>query len=306
MPRPAGHAGISAGREGRASVPGGRRRGGTVVRTRLGGRTARTSRHTRFRAGIHRGGRDGAVHRRLAVGESRNARFLVGAAEAAPAMVGRRRSVGGRTQRGKERMVRWLKRIALLVVALVVFALVAAWMLLRGSLPELDGEAALPGLSTAATVQRDRLGVVTIDAASEADAMRALGYVHAQERYFGMDLMRRTAAGELSALFGPAALDFDKRQRVHRMRARATANLRGIAGQRTAALRAYTEGVNAGLAGLHVRPWPYLLLGQAPEPWRTEDSALPVFAVNSEEHTSELQSLMRTSYAVFCLKKKNK
>src|SRR3546814_19588149 len=85
-------------------------------------------------------------------------------------------SVGGRTQRGKERMVRWLKRIALLVVALVVFALVAAWMLLRGSLPELDGEAALPGLSTAATVQRDRLGVVTIDAASEADAMRALGY----------------------------------------------------------------------------------------------------------------------------------
>src|SRR3546814_9037795 len=113
--------------------PGGRRRGGTVVRTRLGGRTARTSRHTRFRAGIHRGGRDGAVHRRLAVGESRTARFLVGAAEAAPAMVGRRRSVGGRTQRGKERMVRWLKRIALLVVALVVFALVAAWLLLRGS-----------------------------------------------------------------------------------------------------------------------------------------------------------------------------
>src|SRR3546814_1892438 len=127
--------------------------------------------------------------------------------------------------------------------------------------------------------------------------MRALGYVPAQERYFGVDLMRRTAAGELSALFGPAALDFDKRQRVHRMRARATANLRGIAGQRTAALRASTEGVNAGLAGLHVRPWPYLLLGQAPEPWRMEAS-------RSEEHTSELQSLMRLSYAVFCLKKK--
>src|SRR3546814_12253481 len=95
--------------------------------------------------------------------------------EAAPAMVGRRRSVGGRTQRGKERMVRWLKRIALLVVALVVFALVAAWMLLRGSLPELDGEDALPGLSTAATVQRDRPGVVTIDAASERSDERRVG-----------------------------------------------------------------------------------------------------------------------------------
>src|SRR3546814_19151262 len=63
------------------------------------------------------------------------------------------------------------------------------------------------------------------------------------------------------------------------MRARATANLRGSAGQRTAALRAYTEGVNAGLAGLHVRPWPYLLLGPAPEPWRMEDSALAGYAM---------------------------
>ncbi|MFC3717268.1 penicillin acylase family protein [Luteimonas soli] len=176
-------------------------------------------------------------------------------------------------------MVRWLKRIALLVTTLLILALVAAWMLLRGSLPKLDGEAALPGLSTAVTVQRDRLGVVTIDAASEADAMRALGYVHAQERYFGMDLMRRTAAGELSALFGPVALDFDKRQRVHRMRARATANLRDIAGDQASALRAYTEGVNAGLAGLRAHPWPYLLLGQAPEPWRMEDSALAGYAM---------------------------
>src|SRR3546814_16930816 len=75
---------------------------------------------------LFRAGRDGAVHRRLAVGESRNARFLVGAAEAVPAMVGRRRSVGGRTQRVKERMVRWLKRIALLVVALVVFEIGSA------------------------------------------------------------------------------------------------------------------------------------------------------------------------------------
>src|SRR3546814_1700034 len=120
-------------------------------------------------------------------------------------MMGRRRSVGGRTQRGKERMVRWLKRIALLVVALIVLALVAAWMLLRGSLPRLDGEAALPGLSTAGTVQRDRMGVVTIDDASEADAMRALSNVHAQGRDFGMELKRRTAARELSARIGPAA-----------------------------------------------------------------------------------------------------
>jgi penicillin amidase len=176
-------------------------------------------------------------------------------------------------------MARWFKRITLLVVALLALALLATWLLLRASLPKLDGEQALPGLSAAATVQRDHLGVVTIDAASEADAMRALGYVHAQERYFEMDLMRRTAAGELSALFGPVALDLDKRHRVHRMRARAVEYLDAVAGDRLASLRAYTEGVNAGLASLHARPWPYLLLQQSPEPWRMEDSALAGYAL---------------------------
>ena len=176
-------------------------------------------------------------------------------------------------------MVRWLKRIALLVVVLLAVALATAWLLLRASLPKLDGELALPGLASPVTVQRDRLGVVTIDAGSEVDAMRALGYVHAQERFFEMDLMRRAAAGELSALFGPLALDYDKAHRVHRMRARATAQLANVGGDRMAALRAYTEGVNAGLAALQARPWAYLLLRQSPRPWRMEDSALAGYAM---------------------------
>src|SRR5690606_23648979 len=145
--------------------------------------------------------------------------------------------------------------------------------------PKLDGQSALTGLSAAVTVQRDRLGVVTIDANSEADAMRALGYVHAQERFFGMDLMRRSAAGELAALFGPVALEYDKAHRVHRMRARTVAQLATISGDRMAALQAYTEGVNAGLAALQARPWPYLLLRQSPRPWRVEDSALAGYAM---------------------------
>jgi penicillin G amidase len=176
-------------------------------------------------------------------------------------------------------MTKWLKRIALLVLVLLLLAVAAAWWLLRGSLPVLDGDVALAGLSAPASIQRDHLGVVTIDAANEADAMRALGYVHAQERYFEMDLMRRTAAGELSALFGPIALDLDRRHRVHRMRARAAAHLDAVAGERLATMRAYTDGVNAGLADLRARPWPYLLLRQSPRPWRMEDSALAGYAM---------------------------
>jgi len=171
-------------------------------------------------------------------------------------------------------MARWLKRLALVVAVLALCAALGAWWLLRGSLAALDGELALPGLSAPVSVQRDARGVVTVDAANDLDAMRALGYVHAQERYFEMDLMRRTAAGELAELFGPIATDFDRRHRVHRLRARAERTLDRIAGPRMPQLLAYTDGVNAGLQALRARPWPYLLLRQAPQPWRPVDSAL--------------------------------
>ena len=175
--------------------------------------------------------------------------------------------------------MRWLKWLAVGLATTVIVLLVAAWLLMRASLPRLDGDLALDGLSAPVTVQRDALGVVTIDAANETDAMRALGYVHAQERFFEMDLMRRTAAGELAELFGPVALDLDKRHRVHRMRTRVVANLATIAGDKLPQLRAYTEGVNAGLAGLKTRPWPYLLLGMQPRPWQAEDSVLTGYAM---------------------------
>ncbi|MGJ4728009.1 penicillin acylase family protein [Luteimonas sp. SDU101] len=176
-------------------------------------------------------------------------------------------------------MLRWLKRIGLLAIGLAVLLALLTWWLLRGSLPALDGELALAGLAAPVSVQRDALGVVTIDAENETDALRALGYVHAQERYFEMDLLRRTSAGELSALFGPVALDLDRRHRTHRMRARVDAQLDAIAGSRMPQLQAYADGVNAGLAALRSRPWPYLLLRRQPQPWRPADTALAGYAM---------------------------
>jgi len=176
-------------------------------------------------------------------------------------------------------MVRWLKRSVFALLVLIVLAFGSGWWLLHGSLAKLDGEISLPGLSTPASIERDALGVVTIHAANEIDAMRALGYVHAQERYFEMDLARRSAAGELSELFGKIALDVDKQHRVHRFRARALDQLGTIAGDHLPQLQAYTDGVNAGLADLRVRPWPYLLLQTKPEPWQLSDTALAGYAM---------------------------
>jgi len=176
-------------------------------------------------------------------------------------------------------MRKWMLRAVLTLAAVLVLACAGTWLALRASLPTLDGEIALEGLGAPATIERDADGVVTITAANETDAMRALGYVHAQERWFEMDLMRRVPPGELSALFGARALEADRRNRVHRMRARVEGSLEDIAGDRMPQLQAYADGANAGLAALRMRPWPYLLLRQSPQPWTPADSALTGFAM---------------------------
>ncbi|MDN8642946.1 penicillin acylase family protein [Stenotrophomonas indicatrix] len=182
---------------------------------------------------------------------------------------------------------RWILGV---LVAIVLLAVLVLWLLLRGSLAELEGERPLPGLATKVTVERDALGVVTITAGNKADALRALGRVHAQERYFEMDLMRRSAAGELSALFGAKAIEADKRMRVHRLRARTEAHLQDALGSDPAAVRAYVDGVNQGLGSLAVRPWAYLLLRQAPQPWQASDSVLAGLAMYADLQDPSNQS----------------
>ena len=196
---------------------------------------------------------------------------------------------------------RYTARLLAVLLALALVALLLGLWVVRGSLAQLDGEHALAGLSAKVQVQRDALGVATVDAANEADAARALGFLHAQERYFEMDLLRRSAAGELSALFGPVAIDRDKVVRVHRLRARADANLSAVAGDRLPVLEAYRDGVNSGLAALARKPWPYLLLQAEPEPWTLTDSALAGYAMYfdlQDETNSRELALWRIREAV--------
>jgi penicillin amidase len=176
-------------------------------------------------------------------------------------------------------VARYIKRIALALFALVFVALIGIYFLLRASLPQLDGETTLQGLSSNTTIERDANGTVTIQAQTDADSMRALGFVHAQERYFEMDLLRRSASGELSALFGKVAIEKDKSIRVHRLRTRIQNNYAQMAGAQEKNLIAYSEGVNAGLKALKSKPWPYLILNIEPEAWKPEDTFLVGFAM---------------------------
>jgi penicillin amidase len=161
----------------------------------------------------------------------------------------------------------------------VLVALLGTLYLLRGSLPRLDGRLALAGLGSSVSIERDGLGVPTIRGANRDDVARATGFLHGQERFFQMDLLRRSAAGELAELFGEGALPIDRRARVHRFRALADRIVADLPPTDRGLLEAYAEGVNAGLAELNVVPFEYLLLRARPVPWAPRDCLLVIYAM---------------------------
>jgi penicillin amidase len=176
-------------------------------------------------------------------------------------------------------MKRWIARLlsGLVFAATVLFIL--AWLALRGSLPELDGETSVDGLSAVATIERDSFGIPTITATNRVDLAFATGFAHGQDRFFQIDLIRRQAAGELSEIVGAAALETDKRFRFHRFRSRAQIALSGLSAAESAILKSYAQGVNAGLASLDAKPFEYFVLRADPQPWQPEDSILIVYAM---------------------------
>jgi penicillin G amidase len=185
---------------------------------------------------------------------------------------------------------RLLRALGVVLAILVLLAAAAAgwlrWHLGR-SLPALDGELAVAGLAATVTVERDAHGVPTIRGENRPDVARGLGFVHGQDRFFQMDLIRRRAAGELAELVGSAALPLDRQVRVHRFRARAHDVVEALDDDGRRLLDAYVEGVNAGLAALAAPPFEYLVLGADPVPWRREDTLLAVYAMYLDLQASD-------------------
>jgi penicillin amidase len=173
----------------------------------------------------------------------------------------------------------WSLRFLVGLLAMFLVALLAVWMFLRGSLATMDGTVTAAGLGGPVTVARDARGVPLISGAERADIAYATGYVHAQDRFFQMDLLRRVGAGELSELFGARALALDKSHRLHRFRARAELALQAMPEQERRMLDRYVAGINDGLNGLGARPFEYALVGVTPRPWTAVDSLLVVCAM---------------------------
>ena len=169
--------------------------------------------------------------------------------------------------------MRFALKLAAGFVVIVLLAAGAGYAWLLTSLPATTGNLVLPGLEAPVTVTRDAQGLVTIDAQNDRDAAFALGFVHAQDRLFQMDLMRRYGAGRLAEWFGAPALPLDRFTRTLGLYRAAQAQLAHQSPELQAVLRAYAAGVNAWIfSHSGALPPEYYLLHVAPEPWVPADT----------------------------------
>ncbi|QKJ38261.1 penicillin acylase family protein [Pseudomonas sp. MPDS] len=166
-----------------------------------------------------------------------------------------------------------MKRSLIAFLSLVVTAIIVAGGYLYSKQPTRQGTVQLQGLQGSVTVRYDERGVPHIRAENETDLYRALGYVHAQDRLFQMEIMRRLARGELAEVLGPKLLDTDKLMRSLRIRERAATYLTEQDPQSPAwiAMQAYLDGINR-YQETHTRPVEFDVLGIPKRPFTAEDT----------------------------------
>jgi penicillin amidase len=174
-------------------------------------------------------------------------------------------------------LFRWSLRLALAMIGLLIAGVFLIYYLASQSLPEYEKTVGLPGVIEPTEIIRDTFNVPHIVAARDEDVFFGLGYAHAQDRLWQIMLMRRTAQGRLSEIFGAETLQTDKLLRRLDLYSLAQTSVAAQSSDARRALKAYAEGVNARIHEINRDA-----LGRgAPEmfifptdvsPWRPADS----------------------------------
>ena len=192
-----------------------------------------------------------------------------------------------------------VKKLKVAVALLGILALLltgSLFFLLRASLPFENGTIRLSGLTSDASVNTDALGIPSIQAANRTDAFRILGFLHARDRLFQMDLMRRKSAGRLAEIFGAKAVNLDKSQRDYQFEQAAENIFSTLPTSQKSVLIAYVAGVNAFISQVKILPPEFIALNYRPEAWREEDSLLVELGMfqtlNGHEQDERMTSVM--------------
>jgi penicillin G amidase len=175
-----------------------------------------------------------------------------------------------------------LRKIGLIFVAAVfILIFIASFYinsLFNSSLPLLDGTISA-SISNAASINRDKQGYAKIKAESWHDAYFALGFAHGQDRFFYMDLARKSVSGKLSELFGSRTVEYDLSIRIHQFEQRAQHAVDALSADKLDLIKFYIAGVNHGLSTLSDVPFEYQILSASPEPWTEKDIFLVIFSM---------------------------
>ena len=216
-------------------------------------------------------------------------------------------------QREPRKKNRVLKRVLLwssaTLLTLALVATLAVVYVLRAPLPKTAGELEIKGLTGEVSVVRDELGIPHIYAESDADLMRAQGFVDAQDRFFQMDVRRHQTAGRLAEMLGDVEQikDSDVLIRSLQWRDRAEQDAELLSEEARGLYEAYAAGVNEYLRGK--APWQvaneYVLLGLSGtgteiEPWTIADSLSWLRSIAYDLQANPHQESSRVqSYSVF-------
>lgn len=177
-------------------------------------------------------------------------------------------------------MRKWKKIFIGLTVTLVVTFIIAGWIfhtMLSSSLPQYSGEISSSKITSNIEVYRDSFAVPYILAQSDEDVAFALGYLHAQERLFTMDLIRRAGEGRLSEVLGEKAIPFDKMFRTVGIKRNIEKNLSKYDPTVMKILQSYSNGVNKYIKeqkGNYAVEFD--VLGYQPEQWKPIHSLIVI------------------------------
>jgi penicillin amidase len=201
-----------------------------------------------------------------------------------------------------KRVLKWAGAAAGVIVLLLILAAGTGYGLLRNTVPAASGSLVIAALSETVEVVRDREAVPHIFAKTTDDLYVALGFIHAQDRLWQMELQRRTGQGRLSEIFGERTFGTDVFIRTLDLYGHAERSMAALSPEARQALDAYARGVNAYMkrsAGLFEPQFPpeFLLLRYQPEPWQPADSLVTGKLMALQLSTNLNHELLRLALA---------
>lgn len=175
-------------------------------------------------------------------------------------------------------MPNWIKNTIAITISVMIVLGVGAFLfyrLLSKSLPEYEGVKILGGLSSRVSIYTDTYAIPYIYAETEEDAAYALGYLHARDRLFQMDIARRAGEGRLSEIFGSRTVIFDKMFKTVGIDRTVSRDMDKINPLSRRMLEAYSNGVNAYIKESKGKlPIEFDALQYEPYPWKPEHSLI--------------------------------